>query len=143
MTTDAAGQQSGEGAAGASAEGASGMPRILVHTGELTASAGDPDERGAVWRLAEPTRHLDANVIALPPGGSIDAHLGPDEDVLWHVLAGSGTLSTGDGEVELEPGAIVWLPRRTMRAVTAGDDGLRYFSVHRRKSGLQIGRRPE
>jgi quercetin dioxygenase-like cupin family protein len=118
------------------------FPRIVADTEALAARAGDPDERGAVWRLAEPTRHLDANVIALPTGGTIESHAGPDEDVLWHVLAGSGVLSTDVGEVALEPGAIVWLPRRSSRAVAAGEQGLRYFSVHRRKSGLQIGTRP-
>ena len=119
------------------------LPRVLTDTGALAASAGAPDERGAVWRLTEPTRHLDANVIALPPGGTIDAHAGPDEDVLWHVLAGDGTLATDGGDVALTPGAIVWLPRRSRRAVAAGEHGLRYFSVHRRKSGLQIGSRPD
>lgn len=118
------------------------VPRVLADTSALAARA-TTDERGAVWRLTEPTRHLDANVIAVPPHGSIDAHAGPDEDVLWHVVAGSGSLLTGEREVPLSPGAIVWLPRGSMRAVAAGDDGLRYLSVHRRKSGLQIGSRPQ
>lgn len=118
-------------------------PRILADTSALGASAAAPDERGAVWRLAEPTRHLDANVVAVPPGASIDPHMGPDEDVLWHVVAGDGTLATDDGDVSLTPGAVVWLPRRSRRSVTAGAGGLRYLSVHRRKSGLQIGTRPD
>ena len=123
--------------------GSEARPRILADTGALAASVAAPDERGAVWRLSEPTRHLDANVVAVPPGASIDPHVGPDEDVLWHVVAGGGTLSTDDGDVELAPGAVVWLPRRTQRSVTAGSEGLRYLSVHRRKSGLQIGSRPD
>lgn len=121
---------------------AADAPRLLVDTGALAAITRDPDERGAVWRLGEPTRHLDANVIAVPPGGTIDAHTGPDEDVLWHVLAGDGTLTTDEGEVPLAPGALVWLPRRSRRAVAAGSAGLRMLTVHRRKPGLQIGTRP-
>lgn len=128
--------------AGAPMSAATG-PRILADTSALAASTAAADERGAVWRLAEPTRHLDANVIAVPPGASIDAHVGPDEDVLWHVVAGGGTLATDDGDLVLAPGAVVWLPRRSQRAVTAGPEGLRYLSVHRRKSGLQIGSRPD
>ncbi|SDS17765.1 cupin domain-containing protein [Agrococcus carbonis] len=134
MTTDAAGR-----AASAPA------PRIVADTGLLAAAAADADradERGAVWRLAEAERHLDANVIAVPAGASIDRHVGPDEDVLWHVVSGSGTLSTDEGDVALAPGAVVWLPRRSRRAVTAGEAGLRYLTVHRRKPGLQIGERP-
>ncbi|HEX3515792.1 MAG TPA: hypothetical protein VHT26_17505 [Trebonia sp.] len=37
---------------------------------------------------------LDSNVIALAPGASMDAHAGPDVDVVIHVPAGSGELST-------------------------------------------------
>lgn len=151
MTTDAAGTRAGgdgagvaggrgSEAAGQRGTGSGGVPRILADTGALGEGAGDA--RGAVWRLAEEERHLDANVIALPPGEAIDAHIGPDEDVLWHVLAGDGALSTDDGSLELRPGAIVWLPRRSRRSVTAGPDGLRYLSVHRRKGGLQIGGAP-
>ncbi|GEK79038.1 cupin domain-containing protein [Agrococcus baldri] len=127
MTTDAAGR----------------FPRVVADTAELGAHAAEPEERGAVWRLAEPTRHLDANVLAVPPRASVDAHVGPDEDVLWHVVAGSGTLETEAGALALSPGAIVWLPRGSRRALTAGDAGLRYLSVHRAKGGLQIGRRPD
>lgn len=122
-------------------------PRILTDTSALASAgasgaSGASDASGAVWRLVEPVRHLDANVIALPAGDAIAAHDGPDEDVLWHVIAGSGTLSTADGEVALAPGAVVWLPRGSRRAVRAGSEGLRYLSVHRRKGGLRIGRGP-
>ncbi|MGC5077470.1 cupin domain-containing protein [Agrococcus sp. DT81.2] len=135
----------GDEAAG-DARGASGerpaRPRILADTGALGAAVGTPDERGAVWRLDDAERHLDANVIALPPGERIDDHVGPEEDVLLHVIAGSGALRSGDEELPLTVGTIVWLPRRSRREITAGADGLRYLSVHRRKPGLRVGRRP-
>lgn len=41
-----------------------------------------------------------------------------------------------------DTGALVWLPRRSRREITAGADGLRYLSVHRRKPGLRVARRP-
>ncbi|MGM1028940.1 MAG: cupin domain-containing protein [Actinomycetota bacterium] len=116
-------------------------PRILADSGPLAAAVGAPGERGAVWRLEEAERHLDANVIALPPGERIDEHVGPDEDVLLHVMAGSGALRSDATELALSAGSIVWLPRRSRREITAGADGLRYLSVHRRKPGLQVGRR--
>ncbi|MET4098511.1 quercetin dioxygenase-like cupin family protein [Agrococcus sp. UYP10] len=116
-------------------------PRILADTVVLAAAATDPVERGAVWRLGEPERHLDANVIALPPGERIDEHVGPEEDVLLHVLAGSGTLRSGTEVLALAVGGIVWLPRRSRREITASAEGLRYLSVHRRKPGLRIGGR--
>lgn len=134
---DAAGGQAD--AAPDAPDGSASRPRILADSRAL--AGAEPEARGAVWRLDETQRHLDANVIALPPGGRIDEHVGPAEDVLLHVVAGSGTLRSGDAELELATGAILWLPRRSRREVTAGSDGLRYLSVHRRKPGLQIGRR--
>lgn len=144
---DATGGQAGpahdsDGASGDGARSGDARPRILADSGILAAAVREPDERGAVWRLEEAERHLDANVIALPPGERIDEHVGPDEDVLLHVIAGSGTLRSGDDPLALAAGAIVWLPRRAPREITAGAAGLRYLSVHRRKPGLQVGRRP-
>ncbi|WP_077487763.1 cupin domain-containing protein [Sinomonas mesophila] len=115
------------------------LPRVLANTSAL---ARDAEGQGAVWRLAADERDLDANVIALGPGGSIGEHAGPDLDVILHVVSGSGILTTAGGDVALEPGGIVWLPRRTRRGFTAGAEGLVYFSVHRRKPGLGLSARP-
>ncbi|GAB4100215.1 cupin domain-containing protein [Sinomonas halotolerans] len=116
------------------------LPRILANTRDL---ARDGTASGAVWKLAMGERDLDANVIALGPGDGIGEHAGPGLDVILHVVSGSGLLATEGGDVELEPGGIVWLPRRTRRAFTAGPEGLAYFSVHRRKPGLGLSLRPD
>lgn len=113
------------------------LPRLLVNTGELTRDA-DADATGAVWKLPVTDRDLDSNVIAIPPESTIDAHLGPDLDVMIHVLAGSGRLTTERGDLDLTPGALVWLPRRSQRAFTAGADGLRYLTVHQRRQSLVL-----
>ena len=115
------------------------LPRVLANTRSL---AHDGGGSGAVWKLAMGERDLDANVIALTPGDSIGKHAGPDLDVILHVVSGSGTLATDGGDVALEPGGIVWLPRRTRRAFRAGAEGLVYFSVHRRKPGLGLSAPP-
>src|SRR5690606_28362556 len=99
------------------------------------------DVTGAVWKLQLGERDLDANVIALPPGESIAAHDGPDLDVLVHVLAGAGRLTTERGVLDLEPGALVWLPRRARRQIDAGPAGLRYLTVHRRRQALVLTNR--
>lgn len=93
---------------------------------------------GSVWKLDPAERGLDANVIALPAGDEIQAHIGPALDVVIVVLAGSGTLETAADPVALEPGGIVWLPAHSQRRFVAGAEGLRYFSVHARKPGLGI-----
>lgn len=115
------------------------MPDSPRHVG---VAHEETDGSGAVWRLTPAERSLDANIIRLPPGDEIARHHGPDLDVLIHVIDGSGTLETETGEIALTPGALVWLPPRSSRRFIAGADGLRYFSVHRRKPGLWISAKP-
>jgi len=112
------------------------VPRILA---DLHALAGDPSlGSGARWKLAEPERQLDANLVHLPPGGHIDTHREPDLDVVLLVVAGDGTVGTTDGSQHVAAGNLVWLPRGSSRDLTAGAEGLSYLTVHRRRPGLQI-----
>jgi uncharacterized protein (DUF2249 family)/quercetin dioxygenase-like cupin family protein len=117
------------------------LPRLVgdIHALTNADAAGASDSAGAVWKLDVARRQLDANVIQLRPGGRIEAHTGPELDVLVHVLGGSGQLSTAEATVELVDGALVWLPRRSRRAITAGADGSCYLSVHSRRPALSIG----
>lgn len=112
-----------------------GQPRRLGDTAALAAEAGGS---GAIWRLEPPERQLDANVIRLPAGELIDMHDGPELDVLLHVVAGAGHVLFEDSSVPMEVGSLVWLPRRSRRAIVAGAEGLVYLSVHPRKPGLSI-----
>lgn len=114
---------------------ATSLPRVLANTAEV---AAEPDVTGAVWKLEVRERDLDSNVIALAPGGGIDAHAGADVDVLIHVLSGSGLLVTEQGEIELVPGALLWLPKRSRRQFSAGPDGLRYLTVHQKREILPL-----
>jgi uncharacterized protein (DUF2249 family)/quercetin dioxygenase-like cupin family protein len=117
------------------------LPRILVDTTAVAADPATAASSGAIWRLEARDRDLDSNLIALPPGGTIDSHLGPDIDVLIHVVAGGGTLTTELGEIALAPGALLWMPRRSRRQFTAGDRGLRYLTVHQRRQSLVLNAR--
>jgi len=113
------------------------LPRVLVDTAGLAADT-TADASGAVWKLEVRERDLDSNVIALPPAGVIDAHAGPGLDVLIHVLAGGGQLTTELGVIDLAPGILLWLPRRSRRQFTAGPQGLRYLTVHQRRQALVL-----
>lgn len=95
---------------------------------------------GVEWRLTDAGRQLDANRVRLRPGAAIGEHLEPDLDVLVCVLAGGGRLVVDGEPRQLAPGGLVFLPRGTSRAVTAGPDGLAYLTVHRRRPGMAIGR---
>ncbi|MFI1617463.1 cupin domain-containing protein [Streptomyces lydicus] len=112
------------------------VPRLLCDVKALAAL--DPAPAGARWRLAEPGRQLDANVVHIRPGESIDAHTDPDLDVLLLVVAGGGVLGATDGPVPLAEGSLLWLPRGSSRSLTAGGDGLAYMTVHPRRPGMRI-----
>jgi uncharacterized protein (DUF2249 family)/quercetin dioxygenase-like cupin family protein len=116
------------------------LPRVLADTAAVSASAADAT--GAVWKLQMRERDLDSNIIALPPGATIDAHAGPDVDVLIHVLAGSGQLTTELHTLELRADTLLWLPRRSRRQFTAGTGGLRYLTVHQRRQALTLATAP-
>ncbi|TCO42397.1 hypothetical protein EV646_11318 [Kribbella antiqua] len=114
--------------------------RVLVDVRELVDESPVPS--GARWTLAEPGRQLDANLIHLPAGQRVDTHTERDLDVVLVVVAGGGIVGTPDGEQVLAGGNIVWLPRGSTRNITAGINGLSYLTIHRRRAGLQIRKRP-
>ncbi|MGW1463310.1 hypothetical protein ACWCPT_02995 [Streptomyces sp. NPDC002308] len=125
------------------------VPRNLVVLADALAQAG-PDGRGALWRLAEQGRELDANLVRLPPDAEVGEHQENTLDVLLVVLAGSGTIvtggsgviGTGDTALALTPTTVTWLPRTSRRAVRSGPDGLAYLTLHRRRPGLTIAPAP-
>ncbi len=118
------------------------LPRVLTNTDQHLAVSDAPDATGAVWKLQVRDRDLDSNIIAVPPNGAIAAHAGPDVDVLVHVLTGAGRLDTELSPIDLRPGALVWLPRRSRRQIIAGPDGLRYLTVHQRRQALVLHTTP-
>ncbi|MFJ8882831.1 hypothetical protein ACIRJR_05400 [Streptomyces sp. NPDC102402] len=113
-------------------------PQVLAVLDEILASAA-PDERGALWHLAEQGRELDANLVRLPPGAGVSEHQEDVLDVLLVVIEGGGVLRAGGGDVlDLAPTTVTWLPRTSRRALEAGPGGLVYLTVHRRRPGLMI-----
>ncbi|MFF9864713.1 cupin domain-containing protein [Streptomyces sp. NPDC013953] len=112
------------------------VPRVLCDTGALQALA--PAATGALWRLAEPGRQLDANVVRIPPEQRVDPHTEPDLDVLLLVIAGEGDLVTTEGSRLLHAGSLTWLPHGCARGLVAGSRGLTYLTVHRRRPGMTI-----
>ncbi|MFG3224601.1 cupin domain-containing protein [Kitasatospora sp. NPDC048194] len=112
-------------------------PGVLTHLETLLRET-PPDRSGALWRLAEEGRQLDANIVRLAPHAEVAEHVEPDLDVLVQVLGGSGRLETDGGRQPLAPGATAWLPHGDRRALAAGPEGLLYLTVHRRRPGLSI-----
>ena len=113
--------------------------RVLLDVHELVDDS--PVRSGARWTLTEPGRQLDANLIHLPAGQRVDTHTEPDLDVVLVVVAGGGTVGTPDGEQALADGNVDWLPCGSTRNITAGNTGLTYLTIHRRRPGLRIRKR--
>lgn len=123
------------------------VPQLLADLDWCLAQADQADpadqaKTGAVWRLSEPARQLDANLVRLPANHTVDVHQEPDVDVLLLPVAGFGTLDTDNGRLPLTAHALMWLPRGSRRSLTAGAEGLAYLTVHQKRAGLRI-RMPE
>lgn len=114
---------------------------MLTHLDSLLHLAR-ADRTGALWRLQEEGRQLDADIVRLPANAEVAAHVEPDLDVLVQVLGGSGHLETDNGRQALSPGCTAWLPHGARRRVSAGEDGLVYLTVHRRRPGLGVHSAP-
>ncbi|TWP33610.1 DUF2249 domain-containing protein [Leekyejoonella antrihumi] len=114
------------------------LPRVTCDT-TSTKALSEPDVTGAVWSLSAAQRDLDSAIVTVPAGTTQDTHRGPDHDLLVHVLRGVGRIITELGEVELAPGALAWLPRRSQQAFAAepGED-LTYLVVGKRHEGLTL-----
>jgi quercetin dioxygenase-like cupin family protein len=91
---------------------------------------------GPLWGLA--STDLNATLLAWPAGHEIAEHVNAELDVLVVALAGSGNVLIDGEDHELAAGAAILVPRGTRRRITAGETGLRYLSVHRRRGPLQI-----
>jgi len=96
---------------------------------------------GPLWGLA--STDLNATLLVWPPGGGVDEHVNAELDVLVVVLGGHGSAIIDGATHELAPGSAILIPRATRRAITAGETGLRYLSVHRRRGPLQIQATPD
>jgi hypothetical protein len=58
--------------------------------------------------------------------------------VVIHVLSGSGHFATELGGLDLEPGILMRLPRRSRRQFGAGPGRSCYLTVHRRRQALVL-----
>lgn len=116
-----------------------GVPQVLADAHAVAAAAVGSGAAGAVWRLEVDRRDLDANLIRLPAGDLIMEHDGPEIDVIVLVVEGSARVGTEVGGFDVQAGSVVWLPRGSRRSVTAGPQGVSYFSVHQRRQALVLG----
>jgi uncharacterized cupin superfamily protein len=94
--------------------------------------------RGPLW--GDATEDLNLTLLAWPAGQGPAEHVNRERDVVIVVTGGTGSAVLDGVRHDVRAGHVVVIPRGARRALTAGPDGIRYLSVHRRRRGLQIGR---
>lgn len=94
--------------------------------------------RGPIW--GDATEDLNVTLLAWPPGEGPAAHVNNERDVVIVVTEGAARVVLDGVTHHVRPGHVVIVPRGASRALTAGPEGVRYLSIHRRRGGLQIRR---
>ena len=110
----------------------------------IVADALDQSEAGAegpLWGLA--SEDLNATLLAWRENGGPEEHVNDERDVLVFVVDGSATVTVDGEAVELRRGEALIVDKGRRRSISAGDRGVRYLSVHRRRPPLQIRSRAE
>jgi quercetin dioxygenase-like cupin family protein len=97
-------------------------------------------ESGPIWGAA--SDDLNATLLSWKAGSGPPEHVNEERDVLVVVLDGSAILRVDGKDRTIECGETVIIAKGKARKLTAGHDGVRYLSVHRRRPPLQIGSAP-
>jgi quercetin dioxygenase-like cupin family protein len=114
-----------------------GLTKYEQGEGREPAEVGRLQGSGPVWGAA--SDDLNATLLSWKAGSGPPEHVNEERDVLVVVLDGSAMLRIDGKERQLEPGETVIIAKGEARKLTAGPDGVRYLSVHRRRPPLQIG----
>jgi quercetin dioxygenase-like cupin family protein len=97
-----------------------------------------PRGRGPLWGTQ--TDDLNATLLAWDAGGGPSEHVNAERDVVLVVLAGSAIVTVEGERRVVQAGAALVIEKGRARSITGGPDGVRYLSIHRRRSPLQIAR---
>jgi mannose-6-phosphate isomerase-like protein (cupin superfamily) len=107
--------------------------------GEAGARAVDlhaPRGKGPVW--GADSDDLNATLLVWGAGGGTPRHVNDERDVLIIVLSGSAAVAVGDRIEPVIAGQALLIAKGESREITAGPEGVRYISVHRRRPPLRI-----
>jgi mannose-6-phosphate isomerase-like protein (cupin superfamily) len=92
---------------------------------------------GPLWGMA--SSDLNATLLCWPAGHEVVEHVNAELDVLLVVLEGRGSALIDGISHDLAAGSAILIAAGARRRIAAGDGGLRYLSIHRRRGPLQIG----
>ncbi len=92
--------------------------------------------RGAVVGLA--SDDLNVNEVSWPAGEGVGEHRNDVVDVLLVVVDGAMTVVVDGEPYPLASRQLMVVPKGALRSLTAGRDGVRYVTCHRRRPPLQL-----
>jgi quercetin dioxygenase-like cupin family protein len=99
-------------------------------------NAAAQERSGPVWGTE--SQELNATLLHWRAGEGPPEHVNNERDVLVVILAGSAIVSTDKDKSELAVGEATIIAKGRRRKISAGREGVRYLSVHRRRPPLQI-----
>ena len=103
----------------------------MAHT---TLDAADIEASHGVFRaLSDPlgVSAFRVNRLELPAGGSSPEHdhTGDNQEEVYAVISGAGTLRVDGEEIALAPGHFVFVSPDARRPMVAGDQGMVYIGI--------------
>jgi len=113
---------------------------LVTGGGLAPADLLSPVGAGPLWGIE--TEDLNATLLAWPAGGATPEHANSHRDVLLVVLEGSATVTVDGEEDVVHAGHAVTIRKGSVRRIVAGAGGVRYLTVHVRRSPLQIAPAP-
>ena len=91
---------------------------------------------GPLWDTA--SEELNATLLAWDPGEVLPEQANDQRDVLLVGIEGTGEVQIDGRQHAFGPTRSVLIEKGWKFRITAGSGGLRYLSVHLRRTGLQI-----
>lgn len=101
---------------------------------DIAASLRHAASDGPIWSVN--SEQLNVNLLRLPTGDGIPAHVNAELDVVLVVFEGDGELTVDGQTYPLHAGRAVIVPRGATRAMRCTVGPLVYLTCHRRRAGL-------
>lgn len=79
---------------------------------------------------------LDVTMLVWPAGKQIERHVNNEVDVAMVFIEGSAVVTVEAEEISVEAGQVVLVEKGRARSLTAGPEGVRYVTVHKRRRKL-------
>jgi quercetin dioxygenase-like cupin family protein len=106
-------------------------PENIIDIAAILRQAGTD---GPIWSVN--SEQLNVNLLRLPTGDGIAAHVNSEVDVALVIFEGNGELTVDGIAYSLRPGRTLLVPRGAMRAMRCTAGPLVYLTCHRRRAGL-------